>query len=61
MTKESFIDHLNEKGLAFDMIDDGIQFNNQGYVYLRSLTSLPEGIELTQNAYGGSRLKKLLQ
>ena len=48
MTREEFIKELNKKGYSYEMMGDSVVVNggdSEGVVNLRSLTSLPRGVE----------------
>ena len=45
MTQEAFIAILDEEGYSYKIEGDKIVVTHNGYVDLRSLTSLPPGVE----------------
>ena len=51
MNKKEFQKLLNENGYDFKVKDNKIIINHQGYVNLRSLTTLPEGVEFNNQGF----------
>jgi len=45
MTRQEFIDLLKVKGYTHKVSKSGVKLTHNGFVYLRSLTTLPEGIK----------------
>ena len=45
MTREEFIKVLDEKGYSYKIKGDKIVVTHKGYVNLKSITSLPPGVE----------------
>jgi hypothetical protein len=44
MTREEFIKMLDKEDYSYEIQGNKIVFNNEGYVFLSSLTSLPSGV-----------------
>ena len=51
MNNEQFKETLNKKGYSYTENDGNITVNNQGYVYLSSLTTLPAGTKFENKGY----------
>ena len=45
MTREEFIEVLDDNGYSYEMEGNKIVVTNEGSVWLESLTSLPPGVE----------------
>jgi hypothetical protein len=51
MTREAFIKVLKKEGYSYEIEGDKVVVTGEGFVYLRSLTSLPPGVVFRNRGY----------